>query len=101
MKIVAKISNDRVLVEMTANELAKLNGKNYESQLVPHNPPYGQMLDGLEVGTTYDIAPAWDRLYKQQMIPEKLEAAATTLAALSELITQTKVQITALDEVKP
>lgn len=95
MKIIARISDDKVLVEMSAREVARVSGRDYETNLVPERQPYGQRLDGLEVGTTYNVHDAWSRLREQESAAAKLEGVSKTLAALSDLVLQTKVAYTA------
>lgn len=93
MKIVATISSERVLVEMSARELANVTGKDYESELRPREQPYGSHKDGLEVGTEYMVSPAWFRLMSQERASKELESVSKTLSALADLVTQTKVQL--------
>jgi len=86
MKIIAHIQPDTVvLVEMTVRELANIAGEDYESELAP-SEKYGLRLNGLEVGSVYEVSPVWRRLRKQEHIKDQLEGAAKSLESLASLI---------------
>ena len=90
MKIIARIDGSRVLVEMTEREVAHVVGYNYEGQL-PHTRNQDEAFLS---GTVYQVSPVWHRLQDQAVAAEKLEGVSKTLAALSDLVLQTKVQYT-------
>lgn len=90
MKIIARINGDKLLVEMTEREIANVAGYNSESQL----PHAWKPADALNVGMQYEVSPAWNRLQQQAKAADQLEGVSKTLAALSDLVTQTKVQFT-------
>jgi hypothetical protein len=92
VKIIARISGDKLLVEMTQREIANVTGKHHSSELTIST--YGRHITGFETGTEYKVSPAWDRLQQQAKAAEQLEGVCKTLAALSDLVTQTKVQFT-------
>ena len=93
MKIIARINGDKLLVEMTEREIANVTGKNEAEELGLRNL-YGNPRTGFETGTEYKLSPAWDRLQQQEKAAEQLAGVSKTLAALSDLVTQTKVQFT-------
>jgi hypothetical protein len=92
VKIIAKISDNKVLVEMTHRELANVVGKDYENELVVRGN-YTRT-GGTEVGTEYKISDAWFRLRSQASAAMDLEGVSKTLSALSDLVLQTKVAYT-------
>jgi hypothetical protein len=92
VKIIARINCDKLLVEMTEQEVANVTGKNDPGDL--RIPTYVRQITGFETGTEYKVSPAWDRLQRQAKAAEQLEGVSKTLAALSDLVTQTKVQFT-------
>lgn len=94
MKIVATMGEGKVLVEMTHREIANVVGKRTEDGLEVHRRCASYHLTGLEVGTEYQVSPAWQRLEQQETVASQLEGVSRTLAALSDLVTQTKVQFT-------
>lgn len=94
MRITARIDGDRLLVEMTERELANVAGKNFATELRPEIQGYGKRIEGTEVGTEYEVGAAWHRLRLQAEAAEKLEGVSKTLAALADLVTQTKVTFT-------
>jgi len=93
VKIIARINGNKLLVEMTEREIANVAGRNRPDDLA--NPQtWGHQITGLETGTEYQLSPAWDRLQQQARAAEQLEGVSKTLAALSDLVTQTRVQFT-------
>jgi len=88
VKIIARIDSNRLIVEMTEREIANIAGYSYESQL----PHVRRPEEALRPGVEYKISPAWDRLRQQAEVSEKLVGVSKALAALSDLVTQTKVQ---------
>lgn len=90
MKIIARINENRLLVEMTEREIANLAGHNYERELQRSR---GES-DPFPTGREYQVHEAWGRLQQQAKAAEQLEGVSKTLAALSDLVTQTKVQFT-------
>lgn len=90
MKIIARIDSSRLLVEMTEREVANVSGYNREAQV----PYAGHYNDAFRCGAEYQVSPAWDRLQQQAKAAEQLEDVSKTLSALSDLVTQTKVQFT-------
>jgi hypothetical protein len=93
VKIIARISEDELLVEMTEREIANVTGKNGTEELAVRNP-YGSSRTGFETGTEYKVSTAWDRLTAQAKAAKQLERVSKILDALSDLVTQTKVQFT-------
>jgi len=83
VKIVAKVSEDVVLVEMSANELSHICGFNYLSDL-RDSMPYRR--DHLSPGSIYHPTPAWRRLVQQQDASKQLQQAAQSLRALADLV---------------
>jgi hypothetical protein len=74
MKIVAKVSDDRVLVEMTREELTKVaTGVHY---------PYANM----EVGRKYEVDKIWERLSSLSRNQKKLSEARQSLVAIASLL---------------
>lgn len=94
MKIIARINTDKLLVEMTEREIANVAGHISERDLVNHQWEHKRDQEPLRVGAEYKVSPAWDRLQQQAKAAEQIEGVSKTLAALSDLVTQTKVQFT-------
>jgi hypothetical protein len=94
VKIIARISTDRLLVEMTEREIANVAGHISERHLAAHQWEHKRDQEPLRIGTEYKVSLAWDRLQQQAKAAEQLEGVSKTLAALSDLVTQTKVQFT-------
>lgn len=94
MKIIARISGDKLLVEMTEREIANVAGHISERDLANHQWERKRDQEPLRVGAEYKVSPAWDRLQQQAKAAEQLESVSRTLASLSNLVTQTKVQFT-------
>lgn len=85
MKIVAKVSGSKVLVEMTDRELAHIVGKNHEEQLeTPRS--YAPSLTGLEVGTEYKVSDIYSRLRQQEQGVKQLSQAKANLLAVAALL---------------
>jgi hypothetical protein len=83
MKIVATVGESRVLVEMTGRELANIVGKTYENQL--SNDTRYTRLNGLEVGTQYDVSTIYNRLRKQEDAAATIEQGRKAALALAEM----------------
>ncbi len=83
MRIVATITENRVLVEMSGRELANIVGKTYQDQLRP-NGRYNS-LTGLEVGTQYDVSTIYNRLRKQEDAAATIEQGRKSALALAEM----------------
>lgn len=92
MRIIATIYDEKVLVEMTHRELANVVGKDHERELVVRGN-YTRT-EGTEVGIEYAVSTAWNRLQEQAKAARELEGVSKTLAALADLVTQTKVAYT-------
>ena len=92
MKIIARVNSDKLLVEMTEDELARLAG--YYSQC--HLP--NDCSIRFKAGTTYPVSEIYTRLNEQAQASQKLENVSKTLSALADLVTQTRAQFIAATE---
>lgn len=92
MKIIARVNDNKLLVEMSEQEIANVIGKNTTGEL--RIPTYGREITGFEVGTEYKVSEAWYRLRDQARASDQLKNVSKTLAALSDLVLQTEVQFT-------
>ena len=83
---------------MTEREIANVVGHNRVDDF-PRSRWHDEVL---RVGTEFQVSPAWDRLQQQARAAEQLEGVSKTLSALSDLVTQTRVQFkAATDECAP
>lgn len=92
VKIIARVNYDKLLLEMSEQEIANVIGKNTPDEL--RVPTYGMEITGFEVGMEYKVTEAWYRLRDQARAAEQLKNVSKTLAALSDLVLQTEVQFT-------
>ena len=74
MKVIAAISNQRALVEMTDHELQRLSGRSWS----------GCMSDN--IGKEYDIIEAWGKLAHLELGQANLASAAARLRAIADLL---------------
>lgn len=78
MKIIAKTgADDTFLVEMTAREIARMQGESYEISLPSHRRP--------AIGQTVNVHSAWEDLNKFRDAAGRLRQAAETLRAVAQI----------------
>jgi len=92
VKIIARVNCEKLLVEMTEDELARLAGC-YGVYDLPNDCSCC-----LEAGTTYPVSDIYLRLREQAEASQKLENVSKTLSALADLVTQTRAQFIAATE---
>jgi hypothetical protein len=98
VKIIAKVDDEVVLVQMSRRELARLAGYSYENCLVREN----RVTEGyaFRIGAEYKIHETWDRLEAQAAASQKLNGISTTLTALADLVKQTEGALVQAVEIK-
>ena len=76
MEIVGKLKNGAWLVKHKRNEIAKLNGLDYDNQMNPQ----------IEVGQRYPISNRWNLLKMLRIRKKKLKSIGTEITNISDAI---------------
>lgn len=92
MKIIARVNREKLLVEMTEDELAMLMGHRWANSI----PAVCSVR--FNAGTTYPVSDIYTRLHEQAQASQKLDNVSKTLSALADLVTQTRAQFIAATE---
>lgn len=87
MRILAHADGNRILVEMTKTECAKIAGCDHEEQ-VTRGDLHPLRDSRFYVGRTFDVDAKWERLRAMDKIQDDLNLAAARLRGVAGLVEQ-------------
>jgi hypothetical protein len=100
MKCVAHVGETHALVEVSVEELSKIQGFNsvYDWAQEKGLNSYGcdrsiQRL--LPVGRTVEVSKLWQIIYSERMRPEEIERCARTMRSLADMLQTTNATLAA------